>query len=117
MTYPTEHLMDLVALAYTTTDPDELLRLLRDSHQLYHQGLAETRAAVTGQCQELPDPILLEQCRTQQLFLPVDATREDALSALSFARWENTPTALAYSSIAERAAAHGVSLLPEEGSP
>ncbi|GAA2470126.1 hypothetical protein ACFPFX_25995 [Streptomyces mauvecolor] len=115
MTYPTEHLMDLVALARTTTDPDELLRLLRDGHSLYHQGLAETRAAITAERQALSDRALLEQCRALQLFLPEDATRQDALCALAFVRWENTPTALAYDAIARHAAQHGVSLLPEEG--
>ncbi|MFE9559298.1 hypothetical protein ACFYMW_39980 [Streptomyces sp. NPDC006692] len=115
MTYPTEHLMDLVALAHTTTDPDELLRLLRDGHQLYHQGLDETRAAITTEYQDLPNHTLVEQCRTQHLYLPDDATREDALAALAITRWDRTPTALAYNSIAEHAAAHGVSLLPEEG--
>ncbi|MFI6056093.1 hypothetical protein ACIBCO_39260 [Streptomyces violascens] len=115
MTYPTEHLMDLVALAHTTADPGELLRLLRNGHSLYHQGLAETRAAVTAELQALPDGALLEQCRALQLFLPDDATREDALSALAFVRWQNTPTALGYDAIARRAAQHGVSLVPEEG--
>ncbi|MFD9791330.1 hypothetical protein ACFWXK_10300 [Streptomyces sp. NPDC059070] len=116
MTYPTEHLMDLVALAHATADRDELLRLLRDGHQLYHQGLAEIRAAVTAELGNAPETALLEQCRTQKLFLPADARRADALTALTIARWERTPTALAYAALAERAAAHGVSLLPEEGS-
>ncbi|MFI6055905.1 hypothetical protein ACIBCO_38250 [Streptomyces violascens] len=115
MTYPTEHLMDLVALAHTTTDPGELLRLLRDGHDLYHQGLAETCAAVMAEHQDLPDHVLLDRCRAQELFVPEDATRDDALAALAFVRWENTPTALAYDAIARHAARHGVSLLPEEG--
>ncbi|MEU5436482.1 hypothetical protein AB0G73_24310 [Streptomyces sp. NPDC020719] len=116
MTYPTEHLIGLVALAHATTDPDKLCRLLQEGHRLYHQGLDETRAAVTAEHQDVPDHALVQQCRTRQLFLATDATRREALGALAFARWEHTPTALAYTSIAEHAAAHGISLLPEEGS-
>lgn len=81
MTYPTEHLMNLAALAHATTDPDELLRLLRAGHQLYHQSLAETRTAVTVEHQDRPKTAPLTQCRAQQLSLPPDATRADALAA------------------------------------
>ncbi|MFH8492165.1 hypothetical protein [Streptomyces longisporoflavus] len=113
MTYATEHLMDLAALGRATSAGDELLRLLREGHALYHEGLTETRLAVAEQHQATSDHEVFALARQAGMPPFEGATREEALGLLALARWQETPAALAYASLAEHAARHGVSLVPE----
>lgn len=113
MTYAMEHLMDLAGLARATTDADELRRLLREGHDLYHEGLTETRIALTGQHRATPDHALFVQAQQGDMVLPDGASREEALGLLAFIQWQETPAALAYASLVEHAARHGVSLIAE----
>lgn len=113
MTYAMEHLMDLAGLACATTDGEELRRLLREGHDLYHEGLTETRIAVLGQHGATPNHTLFELAQQGGMLLPEGATREDALGLLAFIQWQETPAALAYTSLVEHAARHGVSLIAD----
>ncbi|MGP4001725.1 hypothetical protein [Streptomyces sp. 8N706] len=114
MNYTTQHLMDLAALARTTTDAQELTRLLRGGSELYHQGLEEMRHHVSVECAGLTDAAIAERCRAAGAPWPQGCTREEAVAQLSFHLWDATPAAMSFTFIAEHAAQHGVSLLPEE---
>ncbi|MFD8339257.1 hypothetical protein ACFV42_42540 [Streptomyces solisilvae] len=114
MTYTTEHLMDLAALAGATTEAPDLKRILREGHELYHRGLEEMQTEVARECSELAGPELAEQYQRLGAPWPAGSTREEAISTLAFHRWDSTPAAIAFGFIAEHAARHGVSMIPEE---
>lgn len=111
MTPVTERLLELAALAKRTEDGGELYRLLREGHLLYHQGLAETRHDVAHRYEGRDD--LAAACRRQGVPRGADDTSGEAVNLLAFARWAQTPAALAFDDLAEDAARRGVCLLPE----
>ncbi|MZE80914.1 hypothetical protein [Streptomyces xinghaiensis] len=112
MSYTTEHLLDLLALAEATDDAVELREILHQGHEHYSQGLEETRAAVHTRYAELTDAQLAEELRRLGL-PPAGADRPMLLAPLVLREWENTPAALAYGALAARAARRGVCLIPE----
>ncbi|MEU8481076.1 hypothetical protein [Streptomyces hygroscopicus] len=114
MTYPTEHLMDLAVLAGATTEAQELKRILREGRELYHRGLEEMQAEATRECSDLAEQEIAE--RFQRLEAPwlAGSTRKEVISMLAFHRWDSTPAAIAFGFIAQHAARHGVSAIPEQ---
>ncbi|SEB31762.1 hypothetical protein [Streptomyces melanosporofaciens] len=114
MTYPTEHLMDLAALVGATTEAEDLKRILSEGRELYHRGLEEMQTEVARECSELADQELAEQYQHLGAPWPAGSTRDETISMLAFHRWDSTPGAIAFGFIAEHAARHGVSAIPEE---
>ncbi|MFD3923077.1 hypothetical protein [Streptomyces sp. NPDC058595] len=113
MTDLTDRMMQISAHASSTTDPDQLLQLLREGNKLYHQGLDETRQAIAERESATELDELLDRCR-QAEFPPLpDAERKEAISLLAFAQWSETPAALAYEEVVGVAAFQGISLIPE----
>lgn len=111
---PTEHLMELARLARLTTDKDDLRRILREGNDCYHQGLQEMRDHVGLEVSGLSDLELAERLPSKINAHAAGATREENVARWSFERWEDTPAAMSFASIAQHAAEQGVCLLPEE---
>ncbi|WP_369383283.1 hypothetical protein [Streptomyces sp. cg36] len=114
-TNTTALLLDLAARAQRVGNPDTLRALLRAGHRAWCAGLADVQTGVTRQSASVSDAELARRCAAAGTGLwETDMTREETLSALSFATWDATPAALAYTELEERAALFGVSLVGEE---
>ncbi|MGW7611884.1 hypothetical protein ACWGKW_32455 [Streptomyces sp. NPDC054766] len=107
----TELLLQLAAESATSADA-RLRRLLYEGNALYHQGLEETRSDLTDRSRELTTSQLC--LASEKAGFPGAATREEALSLLALATWQQTPGAMSFEELAERGARRGVCLLAEE---
>ncbi|MFI1401073.1 hypothetical protein [Streptomyces sp. NPDC020681] len=112
MTTSPQRLMDLAAQA-PAAGSDALLELLREGHDLYHDGLTEIRMAMTERHRTSSFSELLEECRRAAYPAPAGTGREEALGLLALVQWQETPAALAYETLVDIAAHRGVSLISE----
>lgn len=113
MTDLTDRMMQISAHASSTTDPDQLLQLLREGNKLYHQGLDETRQEIAERERSTALDELLDRCRQAEYPPLPDTGRDESIRLLAFAQWSETPAALAYEGVVGVAAFQGVSLIPE----
>ncbi|WP_051718133.1 hypothetical protein [Streptomyces megasporus] len=110
----TRYLLDLAAAAANTGDPDRLLDLLRAGHAQWCEGIQRMTEDVIRRCKDLDDAAVAAWCA--QAGSPWGTTgqdRSDAIGCLVFALWDDTPAAMAYAALEERASAFGVCLIPE----
>ncbi|MER5200048.1 hypothetical protein ACWD3J_41880 [Streptomyces sp. NPDC002755] len=111
---PTALLLDLTARARGISDHDMLHRLLATGHRAWCEGVADVRTAVERQTERPCDLQLAEQCAAAGSPWEHGTPRSEAVALLAFAVWDASPAAMAYAELEERAAAHGVCLLPEQ---
>ncbi|WP_071377882.1 hypothetical protein [Streptomyces sp. MUSC 14] len=111
---PTALLLDLAARAQRMSDPNTLHGLLAAGHRAWCEGVAEVQAGVGRESASLSDARLAERCTAAGAPWEQGMTRGEAVSALTFAIWDASPAAMAYTELGECAARFGVCLLGEE---
>ncbi|MGW5657224.1 hypothetical protein [Streptomyces humi] len=113
MTTPTQRLLDLAAAA-PACHAEDLVLLLREASELYHQGFDDLHRAAAARSAGLSSRDLAQAATA--VGMPCDASqdRDELLLLLAVSQWEMTPAALAYMEMAEGAARRGVALFPDE---
>ncbi|MGW1193685.1 hypothetical protein [Streptomyces sp. NPDC002559] len=113
-TNPTALLLGLASRAEDLTDREALQELLAAGHQAWCEGVDDVRSTVKQEATGLSDQEVADWCAAAGALWELGMSREEAVSALAFTVWEDAPAALAYTSLAERAALFGACLLPED---
>jgi hypothetical protein len=104
-------LLDLATQAEQQSDPARLRALLAKGHPLYCQAQEDVRTHTRAQAASWSDQELAEHAAAEGAAAAPGASREEILVDLVFVRFDATPAALAYQSLAERAHAHHTGLI------
>lgn len=110
---PTELLLALAGQAHDTDDTDRLRAMLREGHTAWCEGLGKVRHDVTTECQNLTDDAIRQRCADVDEMWEAGMRRSEAVSRLAYAVWQESPAAIAYSELADRASRLGVTLVDE----
>jgi hypothetical protein len=104
-------LLDLAAQAEQLTEPSGLRALLAQAHPLYCQALEDVRTHTRAQAADWSDHQLTEHAAAEGIDTTPDTERELLLQDLVFVRFDATPAAIAYRTLAELAHAHHAGLI------
>ncbi|WP_042373872.1 hypothetical protein [Streptacidiphilus neutrinimicus] len=104
-------LLDLVSQAENLTDPTGLRTLLAQAHPLWCHALEDVRTHIRNQAAGWNDEQLVEHATAEGIQVAPSASRDELLQDLVFERFDATPAALAYQTLAERAHAHHTGLI------
>ncbi|MEU8952034.1 hypothetical protein [Streptomyces sp. NPDC048489] len=108
----TERLLHLAATAPAAED-EELVALLEEGNELYHQGLLEMHQVIAERYGSTAMDDLVSAAEGAGVPCEASQERREVLLLLAVAEWQMTPAALAYAGMAEDAAVRGVCLIPE----
>ncbi|MFJ8158486.1 hypothetical protein [Streptomyces sp. NPDC094468] len=108
----TQRILDLSARAPSSRDED-LVLLLREAMELYHQGFDEARRASADRSSGLSCRDLAEAVSAAGMPCDGSLDRDELVLLLAVSQWELTPAALAYGEMALSAARRGVVVIPD----
>jgi len=114
MTNHTQRLIDLCARAHALTDRAQLHDVLVEAESCYREMLAAHESTRYEQLSALDDQQVAKACEAAALPCGPGLERRQTLLSLLALEWAETPAALAYESITDHAARHGVCLIDEE---